>query len=76
MTMLCGVSCHHPCRQLRERDGVPSSVSSSVVGDGRHHRDGDDGWIESNRIEPNQIKSNQINCGKWMVTWYGMTWHA
>ena len=31
MTMLCGVSCHHLCRQLRERDGVPSSVSSSVV---------------------------------------------
>ena len=31
MTKLYGVSCHHPCRQLRERDGVPSSVSSSVV---------------------------------------------
>ena len=46
----------------RERDGVPSSVSSSVVtgGDGRHHRDGDDGWIESNRIESNRTESNQL----------------
>ena len=53
----------------RERDGVPSSVSSSVVtGDGGRRAwitvdelglfdIGDEGWIESNRI----------NCGKWMV---------
>ena len=67
------------CCQLRERDGVPSSVSSSVVtGDGRCCREwitvdelglfniGDDGWIELNRI----------NCGKWMLVWCGMTWHA
>ena len=40
MAKLYGVSCcHHPChRQFRERerDGVPLSVSSSVVTGGGH----------------------------------------
>ena len=61
MIKLYCVSCYHPCYQLRERDGVTSSVSSSVVtggGGGCHCRCewitvdelglsgvGDNGWM-------------------------------
>ena len=64
----------------RERDDVPSSVSSSVMNGGRCRLCRE--WITVDELglfdigNNDWIGSNRINCGKWMVVWYGMTRHA
>ena len=50
-----------------ERDGVPLSMSSSVVTGGSGCRC---------LVLVTTAGLNQINYGKWMVVWYGMTWCA
>ena len=55
-------------------------MSTSVVTDGGGGRRRE--WITVDKLglfvigDKGWIELNQINCGKWMVVWYGMTWHA